>query len=397
MASSNELRAAQNAIASAIAQHTHYQHRASSAVVNEINQLFQKAGNASSRKINNLLEELTSKEKSDFMSGRFTTDRLRELRDEIQGLGASLSAAMVQKWDESGPSLAGYEAGYMVSLLDNTFEGLPALNLGTGTIYRRSMNIPLSGGRPYGGRLIGDLFKDFGPEQAAAIMATVRVGVASGQTNDEIVKQIRGTSAMNFQDGIIQQARNSAEMLVRTARNHISNQSYSQVYDNFGVDEVVDFATLDGRTSKYCASIDGRRHKVGSRHPMPPYHPHCRTVQIPAFDDDAIGTRPFVRALKVKGRDGERSFRSIGNMTENQRDKAGLEIGRVNAKTDYGKWFANQDAEFKREWLGPTRYKLYTQGKYQLERFVDPNTGRQYSIDELRMRDAQTFRKIFGE
>src|SRR5690606_25402150 len=105
--------------------------------------------------------------------------------------------------------------------------------------------------------------------------------------------------------------------------------------------------------------------------------------------------RPYVRALKVRKRDGSNEFRSIGNMTKKQREAAGLEVGQVKSSTTFGKWFSNQDAEFKREWLGPARHKLYTEGKMPLDRFSDPR-GKIYTLDELRQRDAETFKAVFG-
>lgn len=397
MSANSDVITAQNAIAAAISQHVSYQYRASTAVVNSLSDEIDELAEKLAKDLLHRLDNISQTEMQNFLVGRYNTTRLQGLRDQIDDYATGLATALSSNWTDTAIVLAGYEATYIAELLGKVISDLPSIKFTDKNVYRAAMDAPLSGGAPYGGRLVDTLLQDFSEPKRQAIYAAIRAGVVAGETNSDIVKTIRGTKALNYQDGLVYQAKMDAERLVRTARSHISNQAYSQVYDNFEVDEVVDFATLDGRTSKYCAIIDGRRHKVGSRHPMPPYHIHCRTVQIPAFDDDAIGTRPFVRALKVRGRDGERSFRSIGNMTENQRDKAGLEIGRVNAKTDYGKWFANQDAEFKREWLGPTRYKLYTQGKYQLERFVDPLTGRQYSIDELRMRDADTFRQIFGE
>lgn len=171
-----------------------------------------------------------------------------------------------------------------------------------------------------------------------------------------------------------------------------------EVFDiEIPVDDSFQASGIVLHNSKHCASIDGRRHKVGTNHPRPPYHPNCRTVQAPALDGELIGTRPYVRALKVRGRDGESSFRSIGNMTKRQRERAGLSVGQVQASTNYSGWFGNQDAEFQQQWLGKTRYKLYTEGKYSLDRFVDPLSGKQYTLDELRMRDNETFRQIFGD
>ena len=109
---------------------------------------------------------------------------------------------------------------------------------------------------------------------------------------------------------------------------------------------------------------------------------NCRTVQVPSLAADIMGERPYVRA-----------FKPIGEVPQGQRTKN--MVGQVSANTRYRDWFARQPANFQREWLGKTRYQLYKKGKYTIDRFVDP-VGRQYTIPELRARDAETFREVFG-
>ena len=194
----------------------------------------------------------------------------------------------------------------------------------------------------------------------------------------------------------MQAAKRDVERLVRTARNHVSNVAYEDMYRELGVQTVVWVATLEGRTCTACASMDGRVFKVGESHRTPPVHPNCRCILAPSLDDGMVGNRPYVRALKVKKRDGSNEFRSIGNMTKNQRKEAGLKVGQVKGSTTFSSWFANQDAAFQREWLGASRYKLYKEGGMTLDRFVDP-TGRQYTLEDLRRRDAETFKAVFGD
>jgi len=50
-------------------------------------------------------------------------------------------------------------------------------------------------------------------------------------------------------------------------------------------------ATLDHRTSEICADMDGKLFNVGEEEPginFPPFHPNCRTTQIPYFPPDEI-------------------------------------------------------------------------------------------------------------
>lgn len=397
MATQNELRAAQNAIAQALAQHASYQYRASSAVVNAVSKEIQALAGTLVIDLLPLLEGITPAEARWFLAGQYKTTRLKRLRDAIFAFGDGAGFALKREWDETAPKLAAYEAGYAATMLSQAVDGLPKIDVAGEAIYRKAMQTPMSGGAPYGGKLVQDLLGRFPRDQADRVMAAVKSGVVSGQTSNDIVRAIRGTKALNYQDGIAQIARGSAEMFVRTARNHISNQAMADTYEKLGVNYVVWVSTLDGRTSKICSVRDGMRWKIDEAHPVPPAHPNCRSALAPSMDGELIGSRPYVRALKVKKRDGSDRFRAIGDMTPKQREEAGLKVGQVQARTNYGKWFANQDAAYQQEWLGPKRYKLYKEGGYALDRFVDPRTGRQYNLNELRMRDEETFRQIFGE
>lgn len=397
MPTSNELRAAQNAIAQALAQHASYQHRASSSVVNVVSKELRALASALSADLLPLLEDITPAEARWFLAGQYRTTRLKRLRDAIVAYGDGAGAVLKREWESTAPKLAEYEASYAAAMLGQAVDGLPKLDVKGDTIYRKAMQTPMSGGAPYGGRLVQELLDRFPQDQADRVMAAVKSGIVSGQTNSDIVKAIRGTKALNYRDGVAQIARGSAEMFVRTARNHISNQAMADTYEKLGVKYVVWVSTLDGRTSKICSVRDGMRWKIGEPHPVPPAHPNCRSALAPSVDGDLIGSRPYVRALKVKKRDGTDRFRAIGDMTPKQREEAGLQVGQVKASTSYGKWFANQDAAFQQEWLGPRRYQLYKKGGYTLDRFVDPRTGRQYTLNELRARDEETFRQIFGD
>lgn len=396
MATNDDLRAAQNAIAAALSQHAAYQHRASSAVVNAVNKGVHGLALELAAAIQPILETLNAREIGMFLAGDYGTARLRKLRDAIEAFGAGSGEVLSQQWAETAPKLAAYEAGYAAALMDQVVDGVPKLQIDGPAVYSQAMRTPMSGGAPYGGKLVQSLLDRFPGEQSERVMAAVRSGVVSGQTNAEIIKTIRGTKALNYEDGIAQITRGSADMFVRTARNHVSNQAMADTYERLGVRFVVFVATLDGRTSKVCAGLDGRRWKIDEPHPTPPLHPRCRSILAPSMDGDLIGQRPYVRALKVTGRDGDSKFRSIRDMTTKQRKDAGLDVGRVAATTDYGKWFGKQDAEFQRQWLGQGRYKLFKEGGYTIDRFSDPRTGKQYTLDELRARDEETFRQVFG-
>lgn len=70
-----------------------------------------------------------------------------------------------------------------------------------------------------------------------------------------------------------------AERLVRTEMNYYDNQADAMAYEEMGIDEFVPVATLDNRTSAYCAKIDGKHFKYSEMEigvNYPPFHPNCR-------------------------------------------------------------------------------------------------------------------------
>src|SRR5690606_36186649 len=117
-----------------------------------------------------------------------------------------------------------------------------------------------------------------------------------------------------------------------------------------GVSHVVRVASLEGRTCKACAALGGQMYKADEPKPPATLHPNCRCQYAPSLDGDMIGKRPYLRALKVKKRDGSIRFRALKDMTAKQRQDAGLKVGQVNSNTSYSKWFSNQDAAFQKEW-----------------------------------------------
>ncbi|MDX6038299.1 phage head morphogenesis protein, partial [Acinetobacter baumannii] len=69
-------------------------------------------------------------------------------------------------------------------------------------------------------------------------------------------------------------------------------------------------------------------------------------------------------------------------------------IGVVDSNTTFKGWFDKQDAAFQKSWLGPTRYKLFKEGKYSLDKFIDPLTGQPFTLAELKKLDEEMFKRL---
>ncbi len=293
---------------------------------------------------------------------------------------------------------------------------LPASQISALTKPSASALNRLTATTPYSGYPIQDWFDGSKQGQLNKIMARVRIGIANGDSQNEIVRAIRGTRESKFTDGIMKHMTTSqANTISRTITNGVSNQAQQEFYDANSrlIAYEIFQATLDGRTSSECAALDGQRFKVGEG-PVPPLHPNCRSLRVPVTnamaEDGQIGDRPFVRDSDTR-KEREKRFRKeahekAGNdkwkaWSVKQRNQAiarqreawkKANIGRTGAKTSYQTWLKRQPAWFQKEVLGPTRYQLFKKGGLSLSSFVDHNNQR-YTLDQLRKIESAAFRR----
>lgn len=380
---------AQRRLVQAIAQHSAYLHRASTAQVNRMHEVIDEMGGQLAAELSDRLDNLTPAELQAFTAGRYTTSRLKGVRNAINAWAETLGSRIDAIGKEGFEELAGHEARYMRDLMAGVIEGEAPSAPSAAAAYAAARSTPVLG------EFVEGMLADLPDTTRRQVYSALRQGISQGQTTGEIVRALRGTKALNFKDGVLQTTRNSAERIVRTARGHISNVAYEETYRALDVKEVVWVAALELRTCRRCAPLDGQRYKVDEPHPRPVLHPNCRCQLAPSLDDDIMGQRPYVRAGKITGQDGNTKFRSIGNMTAKQRERAGLKVGQVKASTTYDDWFSSQPARFQKEWLGPKRYKLYKEGGYKLDRFTDPRQ-REYTLEELAAQDRETWNELFG-
>lgn len=368
---------AQRRVIEALAQHASYLYRASTGTSNKITAIIDEMGGTLSRELADRLDNLSPAELQALARGKYITTRLEGVRNVIETWSRELDKRIQARFAADGEALAGQEVKYTEALLNGVLVESVAAGITAKQAFTRAMEQPVLG------EFVEDMLADMSERTKRQVYSTIRQGVTAGQTNAEMVRALRGTQRLKWKDGILQGTRVAAERIVRTGRGHISNQAYEQVYAALDVEYVIWFSHLDGRTSRICASRDGMRWKRGEPHPSPPAHQNCRSQLVGSLDGKIMGKRPYVRA-----------FKPVGQIPKAKRPD-GM-IGQVSANTTYADWFGRQPASFQKEWLGSTRYKLYKQGGYKIDRFVDP-LGKEYSVDDLRSRDRETFAQLFGE
>lgn len=203
--------------------------------------------------------------------------------------------------------------------------------------------------------------------RAKAIRDAVSLAWLEGQTTAQIVRAIKGTKAQNYADGLMDAPRRHIEGMVRTAVNHMANYTAQRTYAA-NPDLVVGWrfmATLDGRTSITCASLDQKVFPAGEG-PIPPLHINCRSASVPELVD-------WVET-------GDKGTRASAG-------------GQVRGDMTYNEWLRGKSAEFQDDVLGKTRGRLYREGKLSVTAFTN-DKGKVYTLGELRKRNAALFEKL---
>lgn len=96
----------------------------------------------------------------------------------------------------------------------------------------------------------------------------------------------------NMQKYVNRQCKNAkyvASRLVYTEQAYFASEGQKQAFKELDVEEYEIVSTLDKSTSKICQEMDGKHYKmsefvIGAT--APPFHPFCRTVTVPYFDDE---------------------------------------------------------------------------------------------------------------
>jgi len=372
-------KSAQKALIDALSQHQAYLYRASSQSVNELTAQFNKLSNVQLLRLSELLEDLTDSERKALQSVNFSSRakasrNIEEIKATLSEWFSSLNTELPAIFEQSAIALAVYEAGYTVALMGET------LKTDGEKLYQKAKKVPFSGGQ-----LVDYLFSDIAANLRKKVEYVIRDGFSQGQTNQQIIQRIKGKKSLDYKDGILSKTESEIERQVRTTRSHISNATYIDTYKALGYEYVKVVATLDGRTCKYCASIDGDVYPIDDpTRPRFPVHPNNRTTYVGCDKDGNIaGLRPFVM--------DERKVKDI------PKDERKHLIGQLDANTSFKEFFEQSDEFFQRTWLGKTKYELYKKGEYSIDKFADPLNKRGYTLAELKALDQKTFNNVLGE
>jgi SPP1 gp7 family putative phage head morphogenesis protein len=211
-------------------------------------------------------------------------------------------------------------------------------------------------------------------DRERAVRAT-RAGVAAGDSGRELSRAVVGSASLGRKDGIREVSRRSIQTALQTLTTHAAAQSSAAVWEANAtiVKSVRWVSTLDGRTSPICWTLDGTIFPIrqGIR---PPAHPHCRSVVMPIIPRlEAIAGAPGRDVLPA----------TVVDRFDGQPPRV----------LRYEEWLRGRSAKFQREVLGPSRFKLWSEGGISLERFVN-DRGQLLTLNQLRTKLPAIFEEV---
>ena len=236
------------------------------------------------------------------------------------------------------------------------------------------------------GQTVEKAFRGIAERQQQQLARHIRQGVFSGETTQQIARQMIGR--LDFaQKGNVRQiaaaggdvtklANYQVRTIVRTSINQVQNQASQAVYAaNKKVSPKYEYvATLDSRTSAICMRLDGREFEY-NKGPTPPQHFNCRSTTVPVVDFDGL----------------QKKYPSLEKPPASVLDTRPSITGRVPQGTTYGNWLLQQDRDLQIKTLGSEgKVRIFKKaakkegsGQAALRKMIR-NDGSEVSLEKLK-------------
>jgi len=225
---------------------------------------------------------------------------------------------------------AAFEADFELSSLQSVLVSKKTLKSAALRAYSAALNSPITAT----GGLLEPFIRDWSVNRVKQVSNLVQTGWKQGWTLNDFKKQMRGTPARNFKDGLTRKQQNQATAVIHTSTQHVSSTARAATWQS-NKDVVTGYkwvSTLDSDTTETCQGLDGEVFKLGQG-PTPPIHIRCRSTIVAQvsskfdyLDDDAT--------------------RSSEN-------------GPIDSDTTYYEWLNMQTKEYQVEVLGPGKAAIF--------------------------------------
>lgn len=302
----------------------------------------------------------------------YTVERLEVMLQSVRTLNAEAYTAAMAELQAGMQGMAQAATTAQTAALT---QSIPAAVLArhplVGVTFEQAYAAAMS--RPFQGRLLSGWAANVEASRMTAVRNAIRTGYMDGLTTDQIVRNIRGTRAKGYADGVLERGRREVQTVVQTALAHTAQTARGELYGaNADLIKALKWsATLDLRTSEVCRPRDGKLYTPDTHKPVGHSltwlggpgraHWNCRSVEVPVL----------------------KSWRELGfDMDDFPPGTRASMDGQTPADTSYLDWLGRQSAARQDQVLGPERGKLYRAGKVTLSEMYD-DKGRFLTLEEL--------------
>lgn len=307
-----------------------------------------------------------------------TTFQRAQLGQLLGNLDGALQAIQTKFQNQLNADLlpfANHEAAFSATALENVITGVSFAVPSSTQLHAAITSRPLSFRGPDGGKVLDAFVKDWSKKERDTITGVIRRGVVEGKTNSQMVREIRGTRALKYNDGVLAVTDRHARAVVQTAVAHVSTVARQETFQaNADIVKGVEWlATLDSHVCPVCASLDHRTFAL-DKGPRPPIHPNDRCTTTPVLADKYQklmqgATRPAVVNGKVE---------------------------HVPASESFYDWLKRQPVSFQEQAIGVARAKLLRDGGLSAKRFAELQLDRNFqplTLAELREIEPLAFKR----
>lgn len=173
-----------------------------------------------------------------------------------------------------------------------------------------------------------------------------------------------------------QVSKNQAGRLIMTEQAYFQSLSQKDAFNELDVEKFENVATLDSHTSAICQDMDGTVFDMKDYEPggtAPPFHPYCRTVTVPYFEDEfELGERA------AKGEDGKTYY-----------------VPSDLKYSDWKKQYASTNKQVSKIDNSKNNAKIKKESNSTLPQMIEDNAVLKNSINYLDLTD-ETNQKIFN-
>lgn len=310
----------------------------------------------------------------------FTVERLRALLFSIAAVSSSAYAQVGRVLEAELRDFVEYEAAYQrLALVSVLPVQVSVAAIDVGAVVAAAFS------RPFQGVLLREVWPDLDATKMKKIRQAIAQGFAESKTTDQIIRELRGTKARGFSDGLINVTRRDAEAVVRTALGHFAGYTQdSFVEANQDIIKAVVWSShIDLRVSKICLIRDGKLYTPATHKPIGhaiPWgsgpgriHWNCRSAQTYVL----------------------KSFKELGIDIEGDSNLQGTRAsldGQIPKEVKLPEWVQRQSAARQDALFGPTRGKLLRSGDLKVQDLYSTK-GQYLDLNQLRERDAKAFEK----